>query len=241
MEKVVGNLTYAAWVSPFGRPFLSVLSSKINPLMRNTAILVTAAMRNALSIWKMILTKNKGLSFDFILGRIPRELNEWFIDASTSYGCGGVAGNRYFKIKNILCASSKFFGQHIKFDDVKIAYRELLSAVIAFLCFAPHSPSSLIRINTDNQNVVSWLNRGRCSKKLGHRLLSVIELMKLKYDLKVSVFFIKSSSNTTADLLSRGKTPHWLKNRGVRCTVKIKNIEKILTNPISFWKTALSL
>ena len=76
LEKVVGNLTYAAWVSPFGRPFLSVLSSKINPLMRNAAILVTAAMRNALSIWKMILTKNKGLSFDFILGRLPRQKNE---------------------------------------------------------------------------------------------------------------------------------------------------------------------
>ena len=76
LEKVVGNLTYAAWVSPFGRPFLSVLSSKINPLMRNAAILVTAAMRNALSIWKMIPTENKGLSFDFILGRLPREKNE---------------------------------------------------------------------------------------------------------------------------------------------------------------------
>ena len=48
-----------------------------------------------------------------------------------------------------------FFGRKIKFEDVKIAYRELLSAVIAFLCFAPHSPSSLVRINTDNQNVVS--------------------------------------------------------------------------------------
>ena len=28
LEKLVGNLTYAAWVSPFGRPFLSVLSSR---------------------------------------------------------------------------------------------------------------------------------------------------------------------------------------------------------------------
>ena len=30
LEKLVGNLTYAAWVSPFGRPFLSVLSSSLN-------------------------------------------------------------------------------------------------------------------------------------------------------------------------------------------------------------------
>ena len=50
LEILVGNLTYAAWVSPFGRPFLSVLSSKISPSTRNTDILVTAAMENALLI-----------------------------------------------------------------------------------------------------------------------------------------------------------------------------------------------
>ena len=103
----------------------------------------------------MILSDNRGLSFDFILGRLPHAKNEWFIDASTSYGCGGIAGGRYFSVENSSCARSYFFGQNVKFDDVHIAYRELLSAVIAFLCFAPHSPSSLVRINTDNQNVVS--------------------------------------------------------------------------------------
>ena len=35
LEKLVGNLTYAAWVSPFGRPFLSVLSTKITSKMSN--------------------------------------------------------------------------------------------------------------------------------------------------------------------------------------------------------------
>ena len=144
-------------------------------------------------------------------------------------------------IKNKHFVCSKFFGEHVKFDEVKIAYRELLSAVIAFLCFAPISPSSLIRINTDNRNVVSWLNKGHCSKKLGYRLLSVRELMKLKYNLKISVFFIKCSANTTADLLSRGEIPQWLKNHGDRHILKIEKIDKILSNPIYFWKTALSL
>ena len=30
LEKLVGNLTYAAWVAPFGRPFLSTLSEKLH-------------------------------------------------------------------------------------------------------------------------------------------------------------------------------------------------------------------
>ena len=144
-------------------------------------------------------------------------------------------------IRNERCSKSKFFGHEIKFDKVKIAYRELLSAVIAFLLFAPHSPSSLIRINTDNQNVVSWLRKGRWSKKLGYRLLSVIELIKLRYNLKVSVFYIKSSANTSADMLSRGTTPRWLKNHGIKYDVTINYIDKILLNPIRFWKNAISL
>ena len=144
-------------------------------------------------------------------------------------------------IDNAQCAQNWFFGQNVLFEDVKIAYRELLSAVIAFILFAPYSPSSWIRINTDNQNVVSWLNRGRCAKKLGYRLLSVIELMKLKYNLKVSVFYIKSSANVTADSLSRGVTPRWLRQRGAVQRLEMEKIDKILSYPIKFWKKALAL
>ena len=142
LEKLVGYLTYAAQVSPFGRPFLSVLSSKINPSIRSQSIAISPAMKNALVIQRMILTKNQGLSYDFILGHLPPAKNEWFIDASTNYGCGGIAGNSYFMLKNTNIRNSKFFGHEIKFDDVKIAYRELLSGVIALRYFAPDYPSS---------------------------------------------------------------------------------------------------
>ena len=65
--------------------------------------------------------------------------------------------------------------------------------------------------------------------------------MKLKYNLKVTVFYIKSSANVTADALSRGGVPKWLRNRGKQYNVNIKNIDKILLDPIKFWKNALSL
>ena len=144
-------------------------------------------------------------------------------------------------LENSLLLHGKFLGHEIKFDEVKIAYRELLSAVVAFVYFAPLSPSSIVRINVDNQNVVAWLQKSRCSKKLGYRLLSVIELIKIKYNLKVSVSYIKSSANTSADMLSRGKTPRWLKTRGKRHNISLKEIEKLLLNPIEFWKKALSV
>ena len=218
---------------------MSVLSSALNSSKTNKLITVSPSMKNALLIWRMILQKNKGLSYDFILGRLPRAKHEWFIDASTNFGCGGLAGGNYFMVDNSHLSRSRFLGHKIKFEEVKIAYRELLSAVIAFFYFAPFSPSSAVRINVDNKNVVAWLKKGRCSKKLGYRLLSVIELIKLKYNLKVSVSYIKSSANTSADMLSRGKTPRWLKTRGTKYKVALGEIEKRLLDPITFCKKVL--
>ena len=97
---------------------------------------------------------------------------------------------------------------------MKIAYRELLSVVIALLCFASDYSSTFVRINSDNQNVVSWLNSGRSSKKLGYRFLSVIELMKIKYNLKVVAYYIESSKNTSADTLFKGRDSGLAKKTG---------------------------
>ena len=76
---------------------------------------------------------------------------------------------------------------------------------------------------------------------MGYRLLAVIELIKLKYNLKVSIYYIESSKNTSADWLSRGKTPRWLAVRGIKCDVVMEKIDRILENPIKFWKKTLSL
>ena len=65
--------------------------------------------------------------------------------------------------------------------------------------------------------------------------------MKPKYSLKNSVFYITSSANTSAYRLSRRVIPKWLRNRGVELAVSIDVIDKILLNPIAYWKNALSL
>ena len=70
-------------------------------------------------------------------------------------------------------------------------------------------------------------------------MLAIIELTKLKYDLKVSTFYIESASNSSADALSRGRTPHWLKTRGTKLPVDLRKIDKILADPITAWKKVL--
>ena len=79
-----------------------------------------------------------------------------------------------------------------------------------------------------------WLNK--CPKKLGYHLLSKIELVKLKYNLKTSTFYIKSLSNISADALSRRQIPRCLKNRGKRVQIDMKKNDRILLDPISLWE-----
>ena len=76
LEKIVGNLTYAAWIAPFARPFLSTLSEKLHESNSRNPIAVSTPLRTALQIWKYILVTNHGLTFDFILCRLPRAKHE---------------------------------------------------------------------------------------------------------------------------------------------------------------------
>ena len=235
LQKLVGFLVYAAWVMPFGRPFISQISNFINAKHIHKKIRFDPPALVACDIWLFLLKKNHGLSYDFILGKLPRAKDEWFVDAS-KYGYGGVCGNSFFKLSHHELLDSLVPALKNKFVDIFIAYRELLAVLLAFQVFAKISPKSYIRINSDNSNVVSWVNKGRCSKKHGVLILSAIEAFKFKYGLKVKAFYVKSSHNTSADALSRGYIPHWLKMRGVTRNVVGKELSQLLTTPLPFWK-----
>ena len=93
--QIHGNLNYAAAVVPFGRPFLVHLTSTISKHRRRAAAPVSAAVKSALRVWKKILIANEGLSFDFILDKLPRS-DDTFTDASSEWGVGGCCGHYYY-------------------------------------------------------------------------------------------------------------------------------------------------
>ena len=194
----------------------------------------------ACDIWLFLLKENRGLPFDFILGRLPRKRDEWFVDASKQ-GYGEFCGTTFFKISHKIFLGNLDSESKFLFGDIFIAYRELLAVLLAFQLFAKRAPKSFVRINSDNSNVVSWINKGRCSKKMGFLMLSAIEFFKFQYGLKVKAFYIESKKNNSADALSRGSTPLWLKRRGVRVKSDIRKILHLLNDPLPFWKNARTL
>ena len=221
---------------PFGRPVISHLSFFVDRKNDRKQIFLDTFALAAGDIWLFLLKANWGLPYKFILGNLPRHNDDWSVDASTSYGYGGVCGSFYFKTPNTKLKQWILLNDVGLNPDFFIAYRELLAALFAFLVFANHAPRSFIRLYSDNKNTVAWLNKGRCSKALGFSLLAAVEFFKAKYGLKVKAVYLPSVKNTSADALSRGKTPVWLRRRGVRKKIEFKKLFALLNNPVAFWK-----
>ena len=88
LQKIVGYLVYAAWVMPFGRPFISHISHFIDiKNIRKKTRLDSAALA-ACDVWLFLLRGNFGLTYKFILGNLTPLKDEWFVDAS-DHGYGG--------------------------------------------------------------------------------------------------------------------------------------------------------
>ena len=117
-----------------------------------------------------------------------------------------------------------------------IAYLELLAALIGIVCFSPLCRSQLVILNCDNTDAVAWLKKSRCSAGIGFRILSVVELYKHKFCLKVLPRHIQGIANTSADSLSRGVVPNWLRRGGKKCYVDLNNLADLLVNPLPAWK-----
>ena len=94
--KLHGYLNYAAGVAPFGKPFLAALTMATGGRDLREIVPVSSSMRSGLEIWDRILIANEGVSFDFILGQLPRCHSDVFVDASTEWGIGGHCGIYYF-------------------------------------------------------------------------------------------------------------------------------------------------
>ena len=215
LEKLMGNLGFAAWVEPFGRPLLSCLYSAIVNDDPSAQVPITHLMRSALGVWFRIISRNRGLPYRFILNELPVVKTPVFVDASTSWGVGGVHGRDYFTVPHTvirphICSCPAWES----YPQVPIAWLELLAAYIAVRLFASRYPSHLLVMYTDNSNVVSWLGSRRSPHPVVWTLVSAIESIKYRHSLKLSVRFIPSGRNRTTDSLSRSVVPRWLQSRG---------------------------
>ena len=243
LEKIVGYLVWASYAEPFGRPFISVISASISRMNPHRQVRIVGEIRTALLIWVAILTRNIGISFEYVLNQLDLAEDEWFVDASTSWGIGGCSGSRYFSIPNKgLIPLFSLFGAYpdlgamrVPSHRLPIAYIELLAALVALSVFSEFYPNRVMLLNTDNTDVVAWLRKGRCSKGIGFRLLTAIEYFKRLHGIKISPRHIPGRFNNSADSLSRGVIPHWLLRHRARLSVDVPLLGSLIHSPLGFW------
>ena len=245
LEKIVGYLVWASYAEPFGRPFISAASNLISRDKPHTRVEIRDDLETALKIWVTILKRNEGVSFNYILNKMPQSRDEWFVDASTSWGIGGCAGNHYFSIPNTaLTDLYSLFSTYQTGDnpatlygELPIAYIELIAVVVAVSVFSQLYKKTLLFLNSDNTDVVAWLRKGRCRRGIGFKTLAAIEYFKREHGLKISPRHIPGRHNNTADCLSRGSIPEWLIRNGTLLRANIPSLSRIIHSPLEFWSS----
>ena len=65
LERLTGNLEFAAWVEPFGRPLLSFISREITPNRPRRLIILPYFTRVAMRILLRLLQHNRGLRYAY--------------------------------------------------------------------------------------------------------------------------------------------------------------------------------
>ena len=180
------------------------------------------------------------MSYDFILGKLPFSRDEIFVDASSSWGIGGFLGYNYFYYSNrdlrpfhqLFAECTNKTCMDIPINSLPIAYLELLAAMLSVVCFAHQCQGQRVRLNCDNPNAVAWLQKSRCPAGIGFRILSVVELYELRYQVKIATCHIMGEGNSSADSLSRGVVPGWLKKWGEQRHIDLDLILHLLKNPV---------
>ena len=118
-----------------------------------------------------------------------------------------------------------------------IAYIELIAVLAGFSVFSQNQKNTVIKLYTDNTDVVAWLQKSRCRAGLGFKILAAIEFFKRSHRLKICTRHIPGKHNNTADQLSRGKIPEWLRRYGIRREVNLNDLFRLIKTPLRFWIT----
>ena len=204
-------------MEPFGRPLLSFIALGIIPDNPREVVRISRLARVAMRVWLLLLHRNRGLPFGYILGELPIEEKRIYVDAASTGGIGGYADYTYFSVslKRLAPFIRKCSGW-ATFPRTDIAWLELLAAFVAIDIFATQSPGHCIILYSDNTNVVAWLTRRRSPNPYVCTLVSAIERLKYKFLLKLSVRYIPSKFNVSADLLSRNIIPLRFLDHGTR-------------------------
>ena len=194
MQQLTGFLNFLGKCIVPGRAFTRRLYSHGKDLDKpHLHFNISQELKLDLRLWECILDNpecyyRKMFHFDEKLVYSPLE---FFTDASTSKGCGGICYNQWF----ILEWNEDF----MKINKPSINYLELYALMLGILAWGNRFRDRCIVIFC----VIHMVNNTTSSNKNCMVLIRMLVLHSTEYNIRIKVKYVRSEQNNFADLLSR--------------------------------------
>ena len=194
LQVVFGLLNFACTVIIPGRAFLEslrVLTIGLRKPYFKTRI--NQQTKLDLAVWLQFLEQHNGVSLYREEMFISPGVVNIYTDASKSIGLGAVLGRQWF--------SAKWPGSW--WLDQNITFLEFIPITLALVAWHPVLSNKVVIFHTDNEALVSVINKQHSNEALIRCVLRGFILNLLKLNIVAKAKHIKGSVNARADALSR--------------------------------------
>jgi hypothetical protein len=175
--------------------------------LHNHHIRLSTSIRLDLERWQQFLPQFNGQTE--LIPSKPLSLNDFFTDASSSYGYGAFILGGYFSL-SFAQAASQFCDAPEPSEPIHV--HELYVVLILCRLFSAALRGLHIRLHIDNTIVVAVINKGTAKGTSGPRMMEYVRhifWLSARYNFGLTSIYITSKNNSLADALSQGDLPRF--------------------------------
>ena len=192
LQSLARKLQHACTVVHPGRSFIRRVFERLRGTHAgHHFIRINRAMRSDLAWWATFLEEWNGVAIFRPQGQLGPH-HEFYSDASGSFGCGAIWGDRWLQLK-----------WPPSFATVAIAPKELIPVVMVCAIWGRAWKGQVIQVHCDNQAVVSVLNSGYSRDDYMMKLIRTLFFFAAEWDIHLVACHIPGIRNVVADAISR--------------------------------------
>lgn len=214
LQMITGLLNFFCRAIVPGRAFTHRLYSHFAHLNMKSHyhVRVNPELKLDLQVWRQLLVQDQVVLRPFVDFEVPVPSDEFIFtsDAAKSESLGFATCLKWFGLKKVFYAVEQWDKEFLKECDPSIQFLELVALTAGVLLFSKPLANSTINLWCDNQAVIQMVNNSLSSCKHCMKLVRLITLVAVKYNIKYVVKYISSKDNQNSDLLSRLKIDRFL-------------------------------
>lgn len=215
MQRITGLLNFFCRAIVPGQSFTRRLYSNFASLNMKPHyhIRLTGENRLDLGVWRRFLAQDQAVLRPFVDFQTHPKSKKviWASDAAKAPQLGYAACFWDEKTRSVFYAFDQWETGLLEIYDPSIQFLELLAVTVGVILFTEKVINSTVDLWCDNQAVVQMIENSVSSCKHCMKLIRLITLMSLRYNVVYRANHIPSKDNRASDLLSRQKINQFLR------------------------------